>query len=60
MGWHLFPMPQSTPSPLWGEIKGGGRLAGLSGLSHPLPPSPIKGEVPPGGRGNIVQKGASR
>jgi hypothetical protein len=37
---------QSTPSPLWGGIKGGGGLATISGLSHPLPASPIKGEVP--------------
>jgi hypothetical protein len=40
---------QSTPSPLWGGIKGGGCLAPISGLSHPLPTSPIKGEVPSGG-----------
>jgi len=37
---------QSSPSPLWGGIKGGGFLATISGLPHPLPSSPIKGEVP--------------
>ncbi len=43
---RVIEMPQSTPSPLWGGIKGGGRLAPISGLSHPLPASPVKGEVP--------------
>ena len=44
-------MSQSTPSPLRGGIKGGGRLAQISGLSHPLPTSPVEGEVLPCGWG---------
>jgi hypothetical protein len=47
---------QSTPSPLWGGIKGGGCLALISGLSHPLPSSPIKGEVPLHSRGTIQSR----
>jgi hypothetical protein len=39
-------MHPSTPSPLGGGIKGGGRLGLISGLSHPLPTSPVEGEVP--------------
>ncbi len=49
----LSAMPQSTPSPLWGGIKGGGGLAAIWGLSHPLPASPIKGEVPSGAGGRL-------
>src|SRR5690606_6661917 len=55
--WLRYPLwtllPQSTPSPLRGGIKGGGRLATRSGLSHPLLASPVKGEVSPGGCGAV-------
>ena len=51
-------MAQSIPSPLWGGIKGGGGLAAVSGLPHPLPTSPIEGEVPPGGWGWTVPQSA--
>jgi len=45
----LVAMVQSTPSPLWGGIKGGGWEPQYRGSQHPLPTSPIKGEVPSGG-----------
>jgi hypothetical protein len=47
-------MRQSTPSPLRGGIKGGGRLAPMFIVAkrHPHLTSPVKGEVPRGGRGN--------
>gem|GEM_PF-1248226 len=44
---------QSTPSPLRGGIKGGGREPGYLGPEHPLPTSPVEGEVPSGERGGI-------
>ncbi len=37
------------------RIKGGGRLAPISGLSHPLPTSPVEGEVQACGRGRMVR-----
>ena len=48
-GWgaiQIPPAPQSTPSPLWGGIKGGGGWPEYQGSRHPHPASPIKGEVP--------------
>jgi hypothetical protein len=45
---------QSTPSPLRGGIKGGGREPGYRGSEHPLLASPVKGEVPRGGWGKMV------
>jgi hypothetical protein len=44
---------QSTPSPLRGGIKGGGREPGYCGSQHPLLASPVKGEVPRGDCGEM-------
>src|SRR6218665_3889509 len=47
-------MFQSTPSPLRGGIKGGGREPGYRGSQHPPPTSPVQGGGPRGGHPMIA------